>query len=278
MIADDDEPPPKDQVARAIAMIERGLRLAPEDSEIQFTHAMLLLDADRAGLSGKIDTLLSLLPTFDAAARVGAAMRMGRGEHPRFDEAVDIALERPADALAALGDISDEMLVDLGKAIAERCSDRLPRLVDVLPDRIDVLAIVAMHAGEAGDAKSALALYERMLAHDIPASGRRRTQYVRAVNNACIRAHAIGDYAAACSIADRAQPYAHENPYIFHSAACAYAAAGELAKAFEQIALAVQHDYERLDSLEVDTDLGEILGWPEFKALFRDYRARREGN
>ena len=30
--------------------------------------------------------------------------------------------------------------------------------------------------------------------------------------------------------------------------------------------------------VEVDTDLGPLREWPEFKALFRDWHARQEGN
>jgi hypothetical protein len=98
------------------------------------------------------------------------------------------------------------------------------------------------------------------------------------MNNACVQAHAAKAYDTAVRIADRAQPVAHENPYIYHSAACAYAAVGDYAKAFEQVKLAVEHDYDHLSKVETDTDLGPLLEWPEFKALFRDWRARQEGN
>ena len=105
-----------------------------------------------------------------------------------------------------------------------------------------------------------------------------RTNYLRALNNACVQAHAGRAYDLAARIADRAQPVAHENPYIYHSAACAYAAVGDYAKAFEQVKLAVEHEYDHLHKVEIDRDLGPILEWPEFKALFDDWRARQEGN
>ena len=98
------------------------------------------------------------------------------------------------------------------------------------------------------------------------------------MNNACIQAHAAKAFDTAVKIADRAQPVAHENPYIYHSAACAYAAVGDYAKAFEQVKLAVQHDYDHINKVEVDGDLGPLLEWPEFKALFREWHARQEGN
>jgi hypothetical protein len=117
-----------------------------------------------------------------------------------------------------------------------------------------------------------------VLAMPIPEDGQDRTNYLRAMNNACIQAHAAKAYDAAVRIADRAQPVAHENPYIYHSAACAYAAVGDLARAFEQVKLAVAHDYDHLNKVEVDSDLGALLEWPEFKTLFRDWHARQEGN
>jgi len=98
------------------------------------------------------------------------------------------------------------------------------------------------------------------------------------MNNACVQAHAAKAYDTAVRIADRAQPVAHENPFIYHSAACAYAAVGDFKKAFEQVKLAVKTDYPHLAKVEVDSDLGPILDWPEFKELFRDWHARREGN
>ena len=112
----------------------------------------------------------------------------------------------------------------------------------------------------------------------IPDQGTERTNYLRGLNNACVQAHAAQAYEAAVRIADRAQPFAHENPYIYHSAACAYAAVGDYAQAFEQVKLAVKHDYDHLGKVEVDADLGPLLDWPEFKALFRDWHARQEGN
>ena len=102
--------------------------------------------------------------------------------------------------------------------------------------------------------------------------------HLRAFNNACVLTHAAGAYDAAVRIADRARPVAHENPTLYHAMACAYAAVHDHARAFEQVKLAVEHDYEHLARIETDRDLGPLLDWPEFKVLFRDWRNRREGN
>ena len=117
-----------------------------------------------------------------------------------------------------------------------------------------------------------------VLALPIPDDGDERMNYLRALNNACVQAHSAKAYEAAVRIADRAQPVAHENPYINHSAACAYAALGDYAKALDQVRLAIQHEYDHVSKVEVDHDLGQLLEWPEFKAMFRDWHARQEGN
>jgi len=170
------------------------------------------------------------------------------------------------------------MFSELGEAILEHAPDRMAKLAPLLPDDVNLMADLAWKAIQSTHREIAISLYDRLLALPIPDDGDERTNYLRAINNACIQAHAAKAYDAAVRIADRAQPVAHENPYIYHSAACAYAAAGDYARAFEQVKLAVAHDYDHLAKVETDTDLGPILEWPEFKALFRDWRARQEGN
>jgi tetratricopeptide (TPR) repeat protein len=155
---------------------------------------------------------------------------------------------------------------------------RMAKLVPVLPANVTLLAKIASDAIRADEREHALALYDRVLELAIPDEGEARTNYLRSLNNACIQAHAVKAFEAAARIADRAQLFAHENPYIYHAAACAYAAVGDLAKAFHQVKLAVEHDYEHLAKVEADHDLGPLLEWPEFQALFRDWHARQEGN
>lgn len=283
----DDDPPPR-RVRAALALTERALRLAPDDDDTQFTHAMLLLDADRAGIAGKLDELIKAFPGYAAANQINIAVRMSKQAHPRFVEVIDILVGAPLPermvgevstaSFASYGDVADDLLGELGQAVLARAPERFAALVPRLPARVSSLSSLAWHAIQAGRSADALALYERLLALPVPPSGDERTNYLRALNNACVQAHAAKAYDAAVRIADRAQPVAHENPYIFHSAACAYAAVGDYAKAFEQVKLAVEHDYDHLNKVEVDTDLGPLLDWPEFKALFREWRARREGN
>jgi photosystem II stability/assembly factor-like uncharacterized protein len=279
---DDDEPdeddvvvPPPDQLSVALGMTERALRLSPDDEDVQFTHAMLLLDADRAGLAGQVEALLALMPAFAPQVRLNIATRMGKQGHARFVEVCDHVLR--VDGVTH-DEASAELFSDLGEAILEHAPDRLARLAPLLPDDVNLLSELAWKAIQAEHPAQAIAVYERLLVLPIPDRGDERTNYLRALNNACVQAHAGKAYELAARIADRAQPLAHENPYIYHSAACAYAAVGDYAKAFEQVKLAVAHEYDHLQKVEVDRDLGPILEWPEFKALFEDWRARQEGN
>ncbi|CAN5690366.1 hypothetical protein BH11MYX1_BH11MYX1_51430 [soil metagenome] len=290
--SDEDEPPPDPvRVRKALAMTDRALRLAPGDGDVQFTHAMLLLDGEAAGLE-TMARLLEVLPSFEAGVRINVATRTARAEHPRFEEVVDAVLSDvlPATiigerefsvggaAVGSYGDVAEELFEELAEAILAHAPDRMAKLVPVLPANVTLLAKIAGDAIRAAELDHALALYDRVLELPIPDDGSERTSYLRSLNNACIQAHAVKAFEAAARIADRAQPFAAENPYIYHAAACAYASVGDMAKAFHQVKLAVEHDYEHLDKVETDRDLGALLDWPEFKALFRDWHAHQEGN
>ncbi|CAN5916980.1 hypothetical protein BH11MYX2_BH11MYX2_34760 [soil metagenome] len=231
-----------ERVVAAAKLTERALRLAPDDPDVQFTHAMLLLDADAAGLNGKIDDLLGRLPRFEPATRVNVAVRMGSAPHERFADAVDAVLAEP------VAGVGRELMFSLGQAIVRHAPDRASKLVD------------------------------RVLALPVPDGVDERVHYLRALNNACIQAHAAKQFDAAVRVAERAQPFAAANPYIYHSAACAYSAVGDYAKALAQVHLAFEPGYDHLAKIEIDADLAPLRHEPAFQALFRDWHARQEGN
>lgn len=272
--ADEEYVPPAGRLSTALAMTEKALRLSPDDEDVQFTHAMLLLDAEKAGIAGAIEQLLALLRGFAPGVRVNITTRMGKSGHARFVEVVDLMLAQGA----AGEDVPHELYAELTEALLEHAPDRIAKLAPHLPGDMPLLSELAWKVIQADEPLQATAVYERLLALPIPDDGDDRRNYLRALNNACVQAHAGKAYDIAVKLADRAQPVAHENPYIYHSAACAYAAVGDYAKAFEQVKLAVAHEYDHLGKVEVDHDLGPILEWPEFKALFRDWHARQEGN
>ncbi|MDB4958399.1 MAG: hypothetical protein JWO36_5968 [Myxococcales bacterium] len=273
---DDTGLPDPARVIAALAMTERALRLASDDPDAQFTHAMLLVDAHRCGIEHKVAELVATLPRFEPSVRVNVAVRLAKLDIDEFVDAVDAVLGDPEPA--SYDDVSRELFSQLAAAILERAPGHIPKLIALLPDDAMLLSELAWEAMQADQRDAALVLYDRLLAMAIPDDRAERTSYLRCLNNACVQTHASQSYELAVRIAERGEPVAHENPHLFHAAACAYAAVNDYAKALEQVKLAFEHEYEHLEKLETDADLGPLLESTELKSLFRDWHARREGN
>jgi photosystem II stability/assembly factor-like uncharacterized protein/tetratricopeptide (TPR) repeat protein len=267
-----DDAPDPERVRRALALSERALALAPGDRAVQATHTALLLDGARAGELRCTGELLALLPRLAPEVAVRAIVRLADVDAVTFARAVE---QLAGTGLAAL---DEDLAADLTRTALQHAPDRMPALVAALPGDALLLAELAFAALQAGQPAHAAALYERLVALPVPAAEAARARHLRALDEACVQAHAARAYDAAVRIAELAQPFAPEHPTIFHSAACAYVAIGDYPRAFAQITLAVEHEYAHVASVEHDPDLGPILDWPEFKALMRDWRARQEGN
>jgi tetratricopeptide (TPR) repeat protein len=169
-----------------------------------------------------------------------------------------------------------EELADLTASVARHAPAHLSALLARLPD--DVALVPHLYnASFSVERPQALAILRRVLSLPEPPreTGEARTAMVMAWNNACIHAHALGDYKLAVELADGGQPFAIENPYIFHSAACAYAAVGQIDRALEQVSRAIEHEYEHSEKMETDADLSPLHSDPRFPALFNEWRTRR---
>jgi hypothetical protein len=169
-----------------------------------------------------------------------------------------------------------EDLAELAASVARHAPAHLGGLLARLPN--DVALVPHLYnASFSVDRPHALAILRRVLALPEPdkSGGEARTALVMAWNNACIHAHALGDYRLAVELADGGQRFAAENPYIYHSAACAYAAVGQIDRGIAQVALAIEHDYEHTEKMETDADLAALQTDPRFAALFVEWRARR---
>jgi len=196
----------------------------------------------------------------------------------------ETAEHAPGELAAALELLDDETLretdpeelAELVGSIARHAPAYLGALLDRLPQDGRLVAYL-YNASFAVERPQGLAILRKVLSLPEPAvdSGEARTALVMAWNNACIHAHALGDYRLAVELADGGQPYAPENPYIYHSAACAYAAVGQIDRALEQIARAIEHEYEHTEKMETDNDLAPLQSDPRFSALFVEWRARR---
>ena len=169
-----------------------------------------------------------------------------------------------------------EELADLVQAVARYAPQHLDAMLARLPAALPLVPHL-YNASFAVDRPAALAILRAVLAlpEPPPGPGEARTALVMAWNNACIHAHALGDFALAVELADGGQKFAPENPYIYHSAACAYAATGQVDRALEQVSRAIEHNYEHSEKMETDADLASLRKDPRFAQLFIDWRARR---
>jgi tetratricopeptide (TPR) repeat protein len=219
--------------------------------------------------------------------RLGEAIALARGAPSRDVRLLvvgEIAEHAPGDLAGAL-DLLDattlattdaEELCELVGGVARHAPSFLAALLDRLPsDR--ALVPYLYNTSFSVERRQALEILRKVLSLPPPGreAGEARTALVMAWNNACIHAHALGEYALAVELADGGQPYGSENPYIYHSAACAYAAVGEIDRALEQVARAIEHEYEHAEKMETDNDLAPLQKDPRFAALFRDWRTRR---
>ncbi|MBP9203582.1 MAG: hypothetical protein KBG28_06455, partial [Kofleriaceae bacterium] len=253
----------------ALGWLRQAQVLAPVDAEVPLALAAMLRRHDR------LDDLLGLIAEAVAPAAAQVVVSLGEDDHPRFADALAVLLARPA--ARAGSDVPASAWAELVRHAVRLAPERLADLAARLPDDVDLLAEVAFRLIRAERREDAITVYDRLLGLPLPPAGTHtRRNYLGSINNACIQAYSAGDVALAARIADHAQPYARENPYIYHSAACAYAGVGDLRRAMTQVRLAIEHDYEHLARLEVDPDLGELRHWPEFRAAFAPWHLERD--
>ncbi len=213
-----------------------------------------------------------------------ALAKQARSRDVRLLVIGEIAEHAPDDLAPAL-DLLDaptlsvtepEELAELTASVARHAPNHLPPLLARLPDEVALVPHL-YNASFSVDRPLALSILRRVLSLPEPPrdSGEARTALVMAWNNACIHAHALGDYKLAVELADGGQRYAPENPYIYHSAACAYAAVGQIDRALDQVSRAIEHEYEHTEKMETDVDLAPLHSDPRFPALFNEWRTRR---
>jgi tetratricopeptide (TPR) repeat protein len=251
------------------------------------------------------ERLLRRAQSFEPGSDAAGYLAIVLVRQHRLPEAIQLAEAAPSRdvRLLVIGEIAEHAPADLGPALA-LLDDATAR--ETPPeDLAELVASIARHASGSGpghlaavlaklpadvhlvphlynasfsvDRPQALAILRRVIGLPEPAkaAGEARTALVMAWNNACIHAHALGDYRLAVELADGGQRFAAENPYIYHSAACAYAAVGQIDRAIAQVALAIEHDYEHAEKMETDADLAPLASDPRFGALFTEWRGKR---
>jgi hypothetical protein len=269
----------------AAMLVELAITHDPDDpAQAAIAERLLLRASDLDGRSdagGYLSTVMVRQQRFDEAlGRVKASADPQLRIH-LIGEAVEHAPARAHDALALFdptiaASLPDEELAETATRLAEHTPDLLADYLSRLPARPGLVPHLYNASFPVERAQSLTILTRVLELPEPPVEDEAgRAAFVMAWNNACIHAHALGDYRRACELADGAQRFAAENPYIYHSAACAYAAAGQLDQALAQVKHAIDHGYDHIERMEVDRDLAPLLGQPEFNALFSDWRAQR---
>jgi len=196
----------------------------------------------------------------------------------------EMAEHAPGELASALGlldaqtlaETECEDLADLVGSIALHAPAYLAAVLGTLPDDVRLVPHL-YNTSFSVERPQALAILRKVLAlpEPPPDAGEARKAFAMAWNNACIHAHALGDYELAGELADGGQRFGPENPYIYHSAACAYAALGQIDRALEQVGYAIEFEYEHTEKMETDADLASLQRDPRFPALFVEWRTKR---
>jgi tetratricopeptide (TPR) repeat protein len=266
-------------------LVEVALEHDPDNPATALTAERLLRRAQSFDPSSDAAGYLTIVLVRQMRlAEAIALAKQARSRDVRLLVIGEIAEHAPDDLAPAL-DLLDaptlavtepEELAELTASVARHAPNQLSALLAKLPD--DVALVPHLYnASFSVDRPLALAILRRVLSLPEPPrdAGEARTALVMAWNNACIHAHALGDYKLAVELADGGQRYAPENPYIYHSAACAYAAVGQIDRALEQVSRAIEHEYEHTEKMETDADLAPLHSDPRFPALFNEWRTRR---
>jgi tetratricopeptide (TPR) repeat protein len=259
-------------------------------------------DPDEPSTAAVAERLLRRAQSFDASSDAPGYLAIVLVRQDRTGDAIALARDAPSRdvRLLVLGEIAEhapqsmqpalalldaetvrtsdpEELAELTAAIAHHAPAHLGSLLARLPDDTALIPHLYNASFERLERRHALAILRRVIAMPTPPpeAGEARTAMVNAWNNACIHAHALGDYRLAVELAEGGQRFATENPNIYHSAACAYAAVGQIDRALEQVARAIEHDYEHTEKMETDVDLTPLHADPRFAALFVEWRTRR---
>nr|HEX4315617.1 hypothetical protein [Kofleriaceae bacterium] len=263
-------------------LVEVALRHDPDDPAAAPVAERLLRRA--LAFDAKSDATGYLAIVLVRQLRVAEAIALAKDATPDVKTLVvgDTAEHAPGEVPATLelldasvaGD--PEELADLAATLARHAPQHLGALLDRLPH--DAALVPNLYnASFSVERPEGLQILRFVLSLPEPAAGtgEPRTAYVMAWNNACIHAHALGDYDLATELADGAQRFAAENPYIHHSAACAYAATGQTDRALAQVQFAIDRGYEHAEKMETDADLATLQIDPRFAAVFSDWRTKR---
>jgi thioredoxin 1 len=270
----------------AAMYLELGMRNDPDDPD---EAALALRMFDRAFSRDQEcgDARIFAIQVLIAGDRIAEALARAEksGEPTVRAQTLGLVAEKRPEAVgavrtliepSAIAQLSPEALGEVLVAVAAHAPGALADVLAAIPDDPKLVPCVFNASFQMQDQNVQLRALDRVLSMPEPAAGREREEYMKAYNNACVLANTLKDFPRAVAIADRAQRFAAEDPFIYHAAACAYASVGEEVRAFDQVKKAVLANYDHLDQVETDPDLGNLRETPAFKALFVEWKANRE--
>ncbi len=261
-VGTDFDPDDPEQSEIAVRRFERAATLDPTNKEAAPYAQVALVRG------GRVPEAIAQGAGADAATRAHIVALVAEHATRHLREALPLLDTDAFDAGP------EEQIADALAAVASHVPDALPDVLARVPQRGDIVAHVFNASFRCDDVRVRLMLLEFAMDLPVPDPGPHREAFTYAHNNACVLAHQIGDFPRAAQLADLAQQWADENPYIFHGAACAYVGVGRMDDAMRQVERALAVDYDNLEQLEADADLGALRSRPEFAALFTAWRER----
>ena len=269
---------PNDAVGAALAetLLRRAL-LWDELSNARGYLAIVLIrqrrfaEAYEVALGGSDDEV-RLLTVIETAQVAPEALTDVPDDAPAGTPMPLLRLLNPATIAAS----TDENLTELVIETAKHAPALLTHILPMLPPHTSLVPHL-YNASFGLERTTALKILQRIIELPPPPPGNSeaRAAFAMAWNNACIHAHALGDFTTAAEIAEGGLAYGDENPYMYHSAACAFAALGNADRALELLSLAIAADYEHIEKMETDPDLAPLFKDSRFSALFKDWRDHR---
>lgn len=169
---------------------------------------------------------------------------------------------------AAVPDAVISALLALSPPVKRQKFDQALALLATLDEqpRMELLNWAYAAIGEARD--RSLALYRALAGLSAPHDEELREDWLSSLNNAIIMTWKWKDFELSRALVEAAASHAHENPGIFHAAACTFVSLGELDEAFEQVKLAIRHGYDGVTAMRDDEDLNPLRQRRDFKDLF----------
>lgn len=176
-----------------------------------------------------------------------------------------------AGSMPQLGDLTMSDDLPLYRKVGAFLQDIMPeKFASIFPEKAESIQWLDRFNGKPLPALSqdAVEKLQAAIAHD------EQQEYLRTINNETIYLCKEGKWEEAIKKIEPALPYLSKNPYLGHTAACAYAQTGQLEQALKLVEQTVALGYDHIRRMEEDPDLQAIAHHPRFKKLFKEEKQK----